>query len=552
MVLIAAHKQTYLMGLVMVFQMLAALLVIAAIVAIIVAAITLAIAAMFFTAAKTSPKGKRKIALYIVSALFASPAAILAEGALVGPAIMPFMEQPIILALFTAGILALFIIGLKMRRVRFALKMLICIPQIFFGAWFLHCTIVAFQMAAETFFEWSFILTWVIVTGISAFLFIRSAKRIKLVIASNNKGKVREFKRLLSSFDYEVISQSKAGIKIEVDETGATFEENARLKAKAVHDLCKLPVIADDSGLEVDYLGGEPGVYSARYAPVGQRRATILAKLDGVPKEQRTARFVCCICYIDKEREINVRGECEGYIGFENRGKNGFGYDSIFMYGDKSFAEMTDKEKNEVSHRGAALRELQSRLYNYKADKIGIFGGAFDPPHTGHVNLAVGVADKLNLDKVIVIPTGVSPHKEASATPYADRLAMAKLAFECHKNFEVSDIENKADKSYTVDTLRELKRRYIKSELYLIIGGDMLTSFDKWRDYEEILKLCKVVAAAREDNYAELQEYAGKFGITLLELPIITASSSGIRDCFKEDLLPEAVYNYAKERGLYH
>jgi len=181
---------------------------------------------------------------------------------------------------------------------------------------------------------------------------------MKLVIASNNSGKVREFKKLLSPLGYEVISQSEAGINTETEETGATFEENALLKAKAVYNLCKLPTIADDSGLEVDVLGGEPGVYSARYAPAGQRRAKVLEKMKDVPVEQRTARFVCCISYIDENREFTVRGECRGHIGFENRGNNGFGYDSIFLYGGLSFAELTEEEKNAISHRGRALREL--------------------------------------------------------------------------------------------------------------------------------------------------------------------------------------------------
>lgn len=185
---------------------------------------------------------------------------------------------------------------------------------------------------------------------------------MKLITASNNKGKINEYKRLLSSLGYEVISQSEAGINIEVEETGATFEENARLKAKAAYALCNSPVIADDSGLEVDFLGGEPGVYSARYAPAGQRRAKVLEKLAGVPEEKRTARFVCSICYIDGEREVMVRGECEGFIGFENRGNNGFGYDSIFMRDGKSFAELTDDEKNSASHRGAALKKLAEAL----------------------------------------------------------------------------------------------------------------------------------------------------------------------------------------------
>lgn len=185
---------------------------------------------------------------------------------------------------------------------------------------------------------------------------------MRVIIASNNKGKIREFKQLLEPLGYEVLSQAEAGICIEVDETGKTFEENARLKARAIYNSRKTSVIADDSGLEVDFLGGEPGIYSARYAPEGQRKKKILDKLEGVPKEQRTARFVCCICCIGDTGEILVRGECEGYIGFEERGENGFGYDPIFMIGDRSFAELTDHEKNKISHRGVALRKLVEGL----------------------------------------------------------------------------------------------------------------------------------------------------------------------------------------------
>jgi XTP/dITP diphosphohydrolase len=198
---------------------------------------------------------------------------------------------------------------------------------------------------------------------------------VRLIIASGNKGKVEEYGRMLLPVGFEAVSMSRAGFNAEISEDGATFEENARLKARAVYEYAKklgartVPVIADDSGLEVDYLGGEPGVRSARFAPVGQRRARVLEKLRGVPKEKRTARFVCCICYIgEKGDEIVVRGECEGYIGFENRGENGFGYDSIFMAGNKSFAEMSGAEKNEISHRGKALRELVGTLKGIKID----------------------------------------------------------------------------------------------------------------------------------------------------------------------------------------
>ena len=194
---------------------------------------------------------------------------------------------------------------------------------------------------------------------------------MKIIIASNNAGKVKEYKQLLAPLGYNAVSQSEAGISLEVDETGATFEENARLKSRAIFKISGIPVIADDSGLEVDFLNGEPGVFSARYAPVGQRRSVVLKKLNNVPKERRTARFVCCICYMDEHGEKLVRGECEGFIGFENRGENGFGYDSIFMVESRgelhspvarSFAELSDFEKNKISHRGKALQKLVKEL----------------------------------------------------------------------------------------------------------------------------------------------------------------------------------------------
>jgi XTP/dITP diphosphohydrolase len=179
----------------------------------------------------------------------------------------------------------------------------------------------------------------------------------KLIIASNNKGKIREFKQLLEPLGYEVMSQSEAGICLEVEETGKTFEENARLKAQATFEMSKTPVIADDSGLCVDSLGGEPGVYTANY-----NIAWLLEKMKDIPKDKRAAKFVCCLCMIDEHGEKIICGECEGYIGFKERGDKGFGYDPVFMVGDKSFAEISDTEKNKISHRGKALRKLVEKL----------------------------------------------------------------------------------------------------------------------------------------------------------------------------------------------
>ena len=192
---------------------------------------------------------------------------------------------------------------------------------------------------------------------------------MKLVIASNNKGKIKEYKQLLEPFGYEVISQSEAGINIEVEETGTTFAENSALKARAIRkiaDVCA--VLADDSGLEIDALNGEPGVYSARYGGLKtdeDRNSLVLEKMKDVPDEKRTARFVCTIHFIKENgEEIAVSGKVEGKIGYEPLGENGFGYDPIFMYGDKSFAQVSADIKNSVSHRANALKMLIERLNN--------------------------------------------------------------------------------------------------------------------------------------------------------------------------------------------
>lgn len=185
----------------------------------------------------------------------------------------------------------------------------------------------------------------------------------KLVMATNNQNKLREVKEILSQLGIEVVSQKEAGANVNPDENGTTFEENALIKAKAVYDIVKLPVIADDSGLSVDFLNGEPGVYSARYAPEGEHCNKILSKLDGVSDEERKAKFVCCICFIDENGHSEIlRGECDGTIGYEKRGTNGFGYDPIFMRGDKSFAEISSEEKNKISHRAVALKQLYNLL----------------------------------------------------------------------------------------------------------------------------------------------------------------------------------------------
>lgn len=184
-----------------------------------------------------------------------------------------------------------------------------------------------------------------------------------IILASNNKNKLSEMSNKLAKFGIKVISQKEAGYDIEVEETGTTFKENAILKAEAIYKLSGSPVISDDSGLEVDALNGEPGVYSARYAGENatdeDKYNKILNLLKNVEKSKRTARFKCAICYIDSNGEKHIFEEsCEGMISDQPKGKNGFGYDPIFLVGEKSFSELSQEEKNEISHRGKAIKAL--------------------------------------------------------------------------------------------------------------------------------------------------------------------------------------------------
>ncbi len=191
----------------------------------------------------------------------------------------------------------------------------------------------------------------------------------KFLIATGNVGKVREFGRILEPLGIEAVSAREAGISLDdVEETGTTFAENAYIKAKAAFERTGLPSIADDSGLSVDALNGEPGVYSARYAGEGaddsMRIAKLLKNLDGVEKQNRTAHFTCSICcIIDKDTIITAEGKCYGVIADKPMGNGGFGYDPIFLTdGGKTFGQLTAEEKDSVSHRGKALRELSEKL----------------------------------------------------------------------------------------------------------------------------------------------------------------------------------------------
>ena len=191
----------------------------------------------------------------------------------------------------------------------------------------------------------------------------------KIIFATGNKDKMKEIRMILSDLDVEILSMKEAGISVDIEENGTTFEENALIKAKAVAAYTDAIVLADDSGLEIDYLNKEPGVYSARY--MGEdtsytiKNQNLLDRLNGVPKEQRAARFVCAIAAVLPDKETLVTRETiEGYIGFEPQGENGFGYDPIFYVDEYncSTASLPPDKKNEMSHRGKALRAMKEAL----------------------------------------------------------------------------------------------------------------------------------------------------------------------------------------------
>lgn len=208
---------------------------------------------------------------------------------------------------------------------------------------------------------------------------------MKIIVASNNQHKIEEIKDMFKGMDYEIHSLKDEGIEIEPEETGATFEENAYIKAKSVYDHIKneekknFPkndkkeyrnnlILADDSGLSVEYLDGAPGVLSARWAgKQGDDRANnekLLQELKGVPMEQRRAKFVCSMVLIGHKIDIRVQGEAHGYVIEEEKGFHGFGYDPLFFSSDlaKTFAEASSLEKNHVSHRARALKEMKKEL----------------------------------------------------------------------------------------------------------------------------------------------------------------------------------------------
>jgi len=191
----------------------------------------------------------------------------------------------------------------------------------------------------------------------------------RIIFATSNEGKMKEIRLIMADSGYEIVSLKEAGVKADIEENGTTFEENAIIKASEIAKLTGELVLADDSGLEVDYMDKAPGIYSARF--LGEdtdytvKNSYILDKLKDVPLEERSARFVCAIALATPEGEtFTTRATIEGYIGYEISGENGFGYDPIFMvpeYG-KTTAELSMEEKNEISHRAKALRAMKEIL----------------------------------------------------------------------------------------------------------------------------------------------------------------------------------------------
>ena len=193
---------------------------------------------------------------------------------------------------------------------------------------------------------------------------------MKLVLASKNKKKLEEMNAILGQLGIEVCSEADAGVDLDVEETGTTFEENSLLKAKAVMEASGMPAIADDSGLCVDALGGAPGVYSARYGGEGLddagRTRLLLENMRG--QSPRTCRFVSVItCCFPNGDVISARGECEGTVAFAPMGDGGFGYDPVFFVPSlkKTFAQLSAEEKNSMSHRGRALEVFKAKLEEY-------------------------------------------------------------------------------------------------------------------------------------------------------------------------------------------
>ncbi|MBQ7066979.1 MAG: XTP/dITP diphosphatase [Lachnospiraceae bacterium] len=191
----------------------------------------------------------------------------------------------------------------------------------------------------------------------------------QIIFATGNQGKVKEVQAIMADMDVEVLSLKQAGISVDIEENGTTFEENAVIKAKEIAKLTDAVVLADDSGLEIDYLNKEPGIYSARYlgedTPYTEKNRIILERMSGVETEKRTARFICAMAAVFPDGSvITTTGIMEGVIAYEIKGENGFGYDPIFYLPEYSMtsAQISSEEKNKISHRGKALQLMKAEF----------------------------------------------------------------------------------------------------------------------------------------------------------------------------------------------
>lgn len=189
---------------------------------------------------------------------------------------------------------------------------------------------------------------------------------MEFMVATNNAHKLEEIRRILQEMGHRAVSLAEIGLAIDPEETGKTFDENARIKATAVCAASGKPTIADDSGLAVDALDGAPGIYSARFAVSHNDTANnekLLALLKDVPEENRTARFVSAVALVMPDGSVlQTQGSCEGRIGFEPKGTSGFGYDPLFLVNGRSFAQMSAEEKDSMSHRARALQAFAAQL----------------------------------------------------------------------------------------------------------------------------------------------------------------------------------------------
>lgn len=400
------------------------------------------------------------------------------------------------------------------------------------------------------------------------------SKPFVLVLASQNKAKAAEMRRLLGG-EFSVITLGGAGVTGSPEETGAAFAENAYIKALAAVKATGLACLADDSGLCVDALGGAPGVYSARYGDLGsdaERNGHLLRQMEG--EEARSARFACAaVCLLPdaqtgKMRRLDAYGECEGEILLSPRGEGGFGYDPLFLIPSlgRSMAELDPEEKNALSHRGIAMREIAGKIKRalVKPRRIALYGGSFDPPHLGHAAAAETALAALNPDVLYVMPALAPPHKPGAALcAPRHRLEMCRLAFSGLPGAQVCGFEfSDGATGFTVDTVGWLKKGAPEAEIWLIVGQDMLFTLDIWKNAETLLRECRVAALCRADGQSPGMEDAARslrkrFGadVTLLPHSPVEISSSRLREALPlgggGEYLDSRVLGYVMKHGLY-